>query len=174
MKNLIEEQGVPYMGKGHSLIISYGSAGAKPVHIHGTYPEYCGVMLLTEGLRVMTPVHQEMVFQPGVMACHEFAELLCSQANAVGEELETSMAKKCSESPTVAKLIQECGYLLATTSREARSRQEERSLAHKPLLALAGMEYPMHQSGPKFDKDGVLYVSTYAPQVGTFLACVMS
>jgi hypothetical protein len=36
------------------------------------------------------------------------------------------------------------------------------------------MEYPMHQSGPKFDKDGVLYVSTYAPQVGTFLACVMS
>jgi hypothetical protein len=128
MKNLIKEQGVPYVGKGHSLIISYGSAGAKPVHFHGTYLEYCGVMLLTEGLRVMTPVQQEMVFQPGEVTCHEFAELLCSQANAV-EELETSMAKKCSESPTVAKLIQECGYLLATTSREARSRQAEKSLA---------------------------------------------
>jgi hypothetical protein len=168
MKALSKLQGeARYEGKEYLLIVSHDRVDAQHIHIDCVYPDYLGTMQLTPGPKtVLSPVHEELGIQMGAMTCHDFAKLVCSRMGGAGKDREEELSRELAKCADVTKLIQDCGYLLASLDAPVCARATERLLASNPGLAdtqpgYIGMTGSTCRCIPASDHSRVVFSATY-------------
>jgi hypothetical protein len=153
-----------YEGRVHSLLVTFGRVEMQMIHIDMLFPNYQGVLLLTEGPGThVFPAHQKrgLAEEDGV-SVEQYADWLWSELwGYAGKEAFVSAINRC---PDLAELVKEYGVLGVPLADLKDSEVKVSPGEQRSLKGYFGFPGSWPHCGPACEGFRAVMFSSYCPK----------